>query len=68
MSTNTIMLYLRSLTKDRLVRYLRYLTTIVLVAALCVGLYLYLGFIKTPPACALENHHGTGNCPVQVLR
>jgi hypothetical protein len=40
----------------------------VLITALYAGLSAYGEFIKIPPACALDNHHGPGNCPVQLLR
>lgn len=38
------------------------------IVGLCAGLYVYMAFIQTAPQCALENHHGAGNCPVQLLR
>jgi hypothetical protein len=38
------------------------------IVGLCAGLYLYLAFIQTVPECAVENHHGAGNCPGQLLR
>lgn len=74
MSTHTSMMHgygvhLPSFTKEGLLRRLRFLIAIVLAAALYAGLHFYYAeFIKTPPACALENHHRAGNCPVQVLR
>jgi hypothetical protein len=37
------------------------------IVALTGGLYWYMEFINTIPECAQENHHGTGNCPVQLL-
>jgi hypothetical protein len=46
----------------------RYLLEVVAIVALCLGLYRYMVFIHTPPECALENHHHTGNCPVQLIR
>jgi hypothetical protein len=41
---------------------------VVLIAAFYAGLSAYGEFIKIPPACALDNHHGPGNCPVRLLR
>ncbi len=73
MTTHTSMMHgygvhLPSFTKEGLLRRPRYLIAIALAGALYAGLYFYAEFIKTPPACALENHHRAGNCPVQVLR
>ncbi len=47
---------------------LRYMLLAVLSAALYVGITSYARSIHTIPECALENHHGIGNCPVQILR
>ncbi len=47
---------------------LRYMLLAVLSAALYVGITSYARSIHTIPECALENHHGMGNCPVQILR
>ncbi len=46
----------------------RYILELLAIVGLCAGLYLYMAFIQTIPQCALENHHGAGNCPVQLLR
>jgi hypothetical protein len=43
------------------------LATIAICAALYVGITSYARPIHTIPECALENHHGMGNCPVQIL-
>jgi hypothetical protein len=47
---------------------LRYMSLAVLSTALYVGITSYARSIHTIPECALENHHGIGNCPVQILR
>jgi hypothetical protein len=49
---------------------LRYILMLPLIAVLYVGInsYSHSQPIKAVPECALENHHGLGNCPVQVLR
>jgi hypothetical protein len=47
---------------------LHYMLLAVLSAALYVGITSYARPIHTIPECALENHHGMGNCPVQILR
>jgi hypothetical protein len=47
---------------------LRYLLTLALITVLGVGVNTYARHIFTVPECALENHHGLGNCPVQTLR
>ena len=49
-------------------KVLRYTSLAVLSAALYVGMTSYAQSIHTIPECALENHHGIGNCPVQILR
>jgi hypothetical protein len=58
-------------------KVLRYTSLAVLSAALYVGITSYARSIHTIPdarsihtipECALENHHGIGNCPVQILR
>lgn len=49
-------------------KLLRYVLELVTILGLCAGLYFYMAFIHTTPECALENHHGAGNCPVQLLR
>jgi hypothetical protein len=54
--------------KEGTLRLLRFVLAIVLPTALYAGLSSYAEFISTPPPCALENHHGPGNCSVQVLR
>lgn len=54
--------------KEGYLRLLRFLLAIVLTTALYAGLSSYVELINAPPPCALENHHGPGNCPVQVLR
>ncbi len=46
----------------------RYVIELVAIVGLCAGLYLYTAFMQVIPQCALENHHGAGNCPVQLLR
>jgi ABC-type proline/glycine betaine transport system permease subunit len=47
---------------------LRYILTLALITVLSVGINTYAQHIPTVPECALENHHGLGNCPVQTLR
>jgi hypothetical protein len=47
---------------------LRYMSLVVLSAALYVGITSYARSIHTIPERALETHHGIGNCPVQILR
>ncbi len=47
---------------------LRYVLELLAIVGLCAGLYRYMVFIQTIPECAVENHHGAGNCPVQLLR
>ena len=47
---------------------MRHVIGLVAILGLCAGLYLYMAFIQTTPQCALENHHGAANCPVQLLR
>ncbi len=46
----------------------RYVLVFFAIVGLCADLYLYMAFIQTVPECAVENHHGAGNCPVQLLR
>jgi hypothetical protein len=47
---------------------LRYILMLPLIAVLWVGISSYSQPIKAVPECALENHHGLGNCPIQALR
>ncbi len=47
---------------------LRYILTLALITFLGDGINTYARHILTVPECALENHHGLGNCPVQTPR
>jgi hypothetical protein len=49
-------------------KVLHYILMIALIAVLCVGINAYARHTLSVPECALENHHGLGNCPVQTLR
>lgn len=48
-------------------RIVRYCAEGLAIVGLVGGLYWYMEFINTVPDCAVENHHGAGNCPVQLL-
>jgi hypothetical protein len=57
--------------KSKALRYML-LAVLLLLAVLSAALYVditsYARSIHTIPECALENHHGMGNCPIQILR
>jgi hypothetical protein len=48
-------------------RALWYCSELVAITVLVGLLYWYMEFLKIVPDCARENHHGAGNCPVQLL-
>lgn len=49
-------------------KVLRYILMLTFIAVFYVGINAYARHTLTVPECALENHHGLGNCPVQTLR
>jgi hypothetical protein len=67
MSVSRVPMKNSSVVSEKAKRWIGYCGEALAILALIGGLYWYMELIQTVPECALDNHHGAGNCPVQLL-